>query len=689
MAEPWTPTSPLVPPPRVNQPPRPTPPSTLPQGADGYATTDYATRQPEPVAAHPATYATTEAYAASGEPGYAYSDSYAPKASLTLRQRLVRSWPFWSIGALVLVGGIGIASAISLFRIPNLPNCRAIVWVTASATTRIQCAEAYANQGTVEGYLDAISLVEELPDDHPLSHDIAQRVEVWAERILDLAEGTFQAGELQQAIGMARQIPNHTGAAEVVDERVSEWKAIWDNAEAIYAAAQQELQALEFQNAFSQAIQLLEVGNDYWETIKYDELSAAIAAARDDLNELGRAKRLAKQRTLQSMQDALEIVQSIDRESPLYNESQTLVRMFGRDLLAMAEEALDRRDVELAEQMLAAIPLKLQMGEEIADMRVIMEATKLSWQGGLIGLEGGIVRLQSIGSDRPLYPKAQTLMRRWQDQADGLAQLEWAREVALPGTVADLQAAINEADQISPGNPVWDEAQAEIKRWRGQIQTSQDRPFLIQADQLAQVGDLPGAIAAARQVAPGRALYPDAQEKITTWRRQLQRNEDGPILAQAQQLANAGQLQAAIAMASRIQSGRVLYRDAQADIDTWQGQIQGQQNLQRAYQVAQRGRIPDLVEAIEMARSVPSSSPQKAEANQALTRWSWDIFRMAETESQYSLNRAIEMAESVPPQTEAYAQAQLSLREWQSILDQSVEGNFSGEEDFSDEGLSL
>jgi hypothetical protein len=56
---------------------------------------------------------------------------------------------------------------------------------------------------------------------------------------------------------------------------------------------------------------------------------------------------------------------------------------------------------------------------------------------------------------------------------------------------------------------------------------------------------------------------------------------------------------------------------------------------------------------------------------------------MAETESQYSLNRAIEIAESVPPQTEAYAQAQLSLREWQGRLDQSVEENFS------DEGLSL
>ncbi len=189
---------------------------------------------------------------------------------------------------------------------------------------------------------------------------------------------------------------------------------------------------------------------------------------------------------------------------------------------------------------------------------------------------------------------------------------------------------------------------------------------------MAQAGNLPGAIATARQITPGRALYPDAKAKIDRWVGQIQRTEDEPILAQAEQLANAGQLQEAITVASRISSGRVLYEDAQTDIRQWRNQLQGEQNLQRAYLVAQRGNVDALVDAIQIAQEVPASSPQKNEANQASNRWSWDIFRMAETEASYNLNRAIKIAESVPQQTEAYAQAQLRLREWQSMLEESL-----------------
>ncbi|NJL45984.1 MAG: hypothetical protein HC922_10285, partial [Leptolyngbyaceae cyanobacterium SM2_3_12] len=95
--------------------------------------------------------------------------------TLSLGQRLLKAWPIWSLGTLVVLGGVGIFSAISLFRIPSLPNCRAIFWLTASATTRFQCAEAYADQGTVEGYLDAISLLESLPENHPLGDEISLR----------------------------------------------------------------------------------------------------------------------------------------------------------------------------------------------------------------------------------------------------------------------------------------------------------------------------------------------------------------------------------------------------------------------------------------------------------------------------------------------------------------------------------
>jgi hypothetical protein len=465
----------------------------------------------------------------------------APK--LALAGTLMRSWHLWSLGALALVGGIGILSAVSLFRIPNLPNCRAIFWLTASATTRLQCAEAYAEQRSLDGYLDAIALVDALPPDHPLRAEIDLKIEAWAEEILTLAEATFQTGQISEAIAMVRRIPDHTTAYAAVGEQVGEWNQIWEEAETIYAAAETDLRALEFQEAFNKAIQLLQVGNDYWETVKFDELTTKITAAREEMNELGRAKRLVQQGTLKAMTEAIAIAQGIDEQSPLYNEAQSVLRQLGQDLLALAESSLDRRDAATASQFLDAIPPELGMQAQTADMRTIIDATTLSWQGGLTGLEGGIVRLQSISQDRPLYAKAQTLMRRWQEEVQGRSQLEWARQLAAPGTVADLQTAIAEAQQIDRTNPAWDDAAAEIERWRDQIQTTQDRPILAQADQLAQVGNLNAAIAMARQVTPGRALYPEAKDKIDRWRGQIQRAEDRPILAQAQQLANSGQLQ--------------------------------------------------------------------------------------------------------------------------------------------------
>ncbi|MGB5973206.1 MAG: hypothetical protein WBG38_07795 [Nodosilinea sp.] len=584
----------------------------------------------------------------------------------TLTQRLVKAWPIWSVGILVAVMGVGVASAVSLFRIPNLPNCRAIFWPTASATTRLQCAEAYAEQGTVEGYLDAIALLELLPSDHPLRGEVDLRIEAWSENILDLAETTFQAGGLTEAVAIARRIPSSTATSRLVNQRVSEWNQIWEEAETIYQSATADLKALAFQDAFAKALQLLDVGNTYWETVKYDELSAEITAAREDLNKLGKAKELARQRTLKGMKEALTLAQSIDSQSPVYSEAQSVIREFGRDLLAMAEAALDRRDAAAADQMLVAIPAALNMTAEVADMRTLIDASQLSWQGGITGLEGGIVRLQSVSADRPLYGKAQALMGRWQDEVEGRTQLEWARQVAQPGTVADLQAAIVEAREISRSNAAWDDAEAQIGRWRSQIETSQDRPILSLAQQQAQSGDLASAIATARQIGPGRALSDEAQQSVGQWRTSLQRTEDAPLLAQARQLAAQDRFSEAVAVASRIGPNRALSSDAQTSIDAWRGQLQGQQQLQAAYQSAQRGTVSALVEAVRLARQVPDTSPKKAEANQALTRWSWDLLRLAETEAAANPSRAIAIAEAVPAQTEAYAEAQLRLREWRA-----------------------
>ncbi|MFH7244932.1 MAG: chromosome segregation ATPase [Spirulina sp.] len=588
-----------------------------------------------------------------------------PTPRKTFGQRMAKQWPLWTIGALVAVMGLGVASAVALLRIPNLPNCRAIFWPAASATTRIQCAEAFADQGTVEGYLEAIALIEALPPDHPLRGEISQRIETWADRILDLAEQSFQAGQWQEAITMARRIPNHTAAAQVVGERVEEWNQIWQEAETIYAAAETQLKNLEFQEAFTQATQLLKVRNTYWNTVKYDELTANITAARETLNELGRAKRLADQRTLAALREAIAIAQEVPSDSPLHGEAQKVLGEFGGILIEMAENALNRRNADEAQQMLSAIPSNLNLGADIADMRAIIEASQLSWQGGITGLEGGVSRLQSLDASRPRYGLAQRLIGQWRAEIEGRTQLEWAQQLALGGTAADLQAAITEAEAISRSNPMWDEAKAEIDGWRNQVETAEDRPILEEARQFARLGDLNAAMATARRIGPGRALHGEAQDLIRGWRGDQERTEDGPLLAQAQQMATAGQYQDAIAVASRIGRGRALYDQAQGDIATWRRQVDGQQQIQRAYQLAQQGSVSALVDAIQAAQQVPEDSPQRPEAVRVLNRWSFDLLRLAESEARLNPARAAEIAAAIPPQTEAYAQAQLRLREWQ------------------------
>lgn len=581
-------------------------------------------------------------------------------------QAVLKKWPIWSLGSLAVVGGVGIVSAISLFRIPNLPNCRAIFWPTASATTRIQCAEAFAEQNTVNGYLDAIELVDRLPRDHPLRANINQRIEDWAEQVLELAEFTFQEGDLAEAVTVARRIPEQTTAADLVNQRVQRWNRIWEEAEAIYASAEQEFQNRNFKEAFAKATQLLEVNNRYWATTKYDQLTTLISDGRRDLNRLAQARRLAGRNTVNGIGEAIDIAKSIAPESPLYDEAQGLVKEWGRALLPLVDQALAQEEAFTAAEILNKVPAEAGLANEVADYRTIIQAEELSWQGTVRGLEGGIVRLQSISRNRPLYGRAQQLISEWRQEIEGLSYLEWARQVANPGTIGDLQAAIAEARQVPPGNPVWDQAQTQIKQWQREIETTQDQPFLDQAQRLAEQGNLRGAIASAEMIEPGRALYDQAQERMERWQTQIQRSEDQPILSQAQQLAAAGDLQQAITVASQIRSGRVLYADAQQDISQWRSRLEGQRQLQRANQIAQLGTANALIEAIQVAQQVPSSSPQKSAADEAISRWSWDVLSVAEQEAPFNPERAIELAAQIPEGTAAYAPAQLQIQEWQA-----------------------
>lgn len=579
----------------------------------------------------------------------------------------------WTLGALLLLagmGGIAGASAVSLLRIPNLPNCHAIFWPTASATTRLQCANAYVERGTVDDLLAAIQLVEVLPQDHPLRADIDERVEGWANQILDIANTTFQQGELDDAMRTARRIPRGTAAADEVSDRIAQWEEIWEQATSIYKESEGHLEASRFRDAFSAATQLRSVENRYWSTTRYEELVGLITDTRADVNALANAERLADGGTVEQVVEALAQVAAITEESYVHAEAQRVLKSLSRDLLDLAEDALVRANRAEAMDILSKIPEAAALGEEITDFRALTAAYELTWDGTTVGYESAIVRLQSLSQGRPLYARAQTLKRQWQRRLEAVAQFNWAKQIAQPGSVTDLRAAIGEARQIGAANPLWDDVQAQIQDWQNEIAEIEDRPFLDRAQVMASDGNraaLQAAIAEAKNVAPSSVLYDEAQEVIADWRWQVQKLDNGPVLAEAEQLAEAGRHAQAIAVASRIAPRQALYDEAQSAIADWQAQQEVAQRYEQAVLVSQPGTVDALVEAITLAQAIPDTSSDWELAQAAVEEWSWTLLSIAEATAAQNQTQGAAIAAQVPPRTTAYAEAQLKIREWQSV----------------------
>lgn len=639
---------------------------------------------------------------------------------------ILKSWKFW-VGVTALVSGAsGVIAVSSLLLLPASPNCRGIFWPTASASLRIYCAQEMAQKDTVEDLLAAIALVNALPADHPLRPEINRNIEEWSKELLNLVESTFQEGKLDEAIAEARKIPDNVPAYRLVDERIDKWRSIWSKAEEIYKKAETQLQKQNWPEAFRQAVRLLDVGNKYWETTKYQQLTGSVQAAREDGAKLGKAEALAEQGGLENLLEAIKQASAIGEKSHLYKEAQKSIGEFSRQLMDLAQENLDKRDLYGALSIVRKIPDNAKLKEEIQDFTDLARAQAQTWQGTVASLESAIAAAQKIAPNRPLYAKARGLINDWQQSIQELAYLERARTLAMSGSPSDLKAAISQAELITKSNPRWQEAQEEINRWRSQIQTQEDRPYLDRALLLARSGTseslqaaineanrigsgralsgeaqdrvdqwtrelqtqqdrpyldralqlavsgepdaLQAAITEASRIGRGRALYEEAQEQIQQWSRRLQEREDRPYLIQARDLKNEGRLSEAIATAQKILPGRALYEEAQDMIQSWQEEVRARQNMEEAYRFANSGTPETLASAIRAANQVPDSSELRGEADTVIAQWSEQMLAIARERSAFDLQGAIDIAQRIPTYASAYPAAQRDIDAWQQLL---------------------
>lgn len=654
-----------------------------------------------------------------------------PKSrSLLSRIPLVKNWVFWATLVTLTSGGLGFMAVLLLFQTPALPNCPRIFWPLASASLRLSCAQIAAAKQTVPDLLQAIDLLNGLPPDHPLREDINRYLTEWSEDILKLAEDSFQNGQLQEAIAIARRIPNTVPAHRLVEERVSRWQSIWQQAEDIYKQAEADVRQGEWNRAFDRAVRLYSVGNNYWATTRYQQLIELIQLAREESRKLDQAFQLARSGGLNNLLEAIKLAEAIPPKSLAYQEARKAIGEFGRKLLELAETALDQRNWGLVMEIANKIPAGLNLEIEAQDLTDLAQAQSQASRGTATDLEAAISLAQKLDSGRPLYDKAQQLILRWQREIEDVARLERARQMAGGGTMNELQAAITEANQIPSNNPRYQEAQSQVRQWTTQIETIQDQPYLSRAEQLASTGDLgslqaaiaeasqvgrgralyseaqrkigqwrssveriqdqpyldqamtlansgnlPSAIAAANQIRPGRALSGEAQRRVRQWRETLERTEDQPYLNQADDYANQGNLSGAISAASQVRGGRALSGEALSRIRRWKRELDAQQTLQEALRQASPNTPEAIGNAIRTAQSVSGSSTTGSSAREAVNRWSYQLLSLAQERSQSDIPGAIAIAQRIPSGTAAYGEAQRQIQTWQQSLSPASLGN--------------
>ena len=242
-----------------------------------------------------------------------------------------------------------------------------------------------------------------------------------------------------------------------------------------------------------------------------------------------------------------------------------------------------------------------------AEAAVVNQAQQQIKQGNYKAAVDAIDQLPQK-SDRALAVRAQALQAMNRDTL-GRARMPLQRSQA-----SEFNRAIAEARKVKPGEPLYDQAQQDIKRW--------SLVMLDLAKGRARQGDFAGAIGAAKLV-PGdlESLAAERGQLVQQWTTQ-----------QKQQAAN-------------------------------------RQRLQQAFRLLKPGQASSYNQAIGIARRIPAGEPEYYRAQASIDQWSNTILKLAESRaSSGQLGQALQTAALIPPNTAAAPAAKQAIAIWKRRL---------------------
>lgn len=296
------------------------------------------------------------------------------------------------------------------------------------------------------------------------------------------------------------------------------------------------------------------------------------------------ADELASKQNVDHLRDAIRLVSSIPLDDPLRPEGDRRAQRWSQELLRQAETAIQTGKLDLAIAAVNSIPehsqVYLTANRQVQEWKDLWEkaeticeqaTTKIEekqWSEAIatardllkLGNEyWSVTRYQELMADLTAAREAQKSaaandktkerakpapkLSDWEEAyaREAAAHMVKANKLASSGTLAGLEAAISEAQQVMFGSPGYDEVQKKIATWEQQLESMTDRGHLDRAIQLASRGDegsLQAGIEEAYKVSPNRGLHNEARKRIEQWNEQLYRLRYAPVESSQPEIAS-------------------------------------------------------------------------------------------------------------------------------------------------------
>ncbi|HEY9641591.1 MAG TPA: hypothetical protein V6C57_13970 [Coleofasciculaceae cyanobacterium] len=548
-----------------------------------------------------------------------------------LRQKGKRwEWLIVWVITLCIFGGMGTSAFLWLTGLPPLPNCGETI--ATFGMQRLYCAQQTARSGKLPDLITGIALLKDWSPDQPFYEQAQQLVDEWSALVLLGAQSKINQHDLQGAIAAANQVPVSSPVYEDAQKAIATWKAQWHKGDVLYARAEVAIRAQNWKEAAAQVAEMGYMEDEYWRIDQADALAKRILAEKAARQAVTQAQKLAKGNDPNKLGDAIALVQDVPSGTLAFPEAKAALTQWSQTLLDWALQQWQQGNADLALTTAEEIPFDPnfpQAGRDLIHLSQAQQRTRDLQQQPLAAQLWNLLEAtsaaQQIPANSPFYQAAQS--QNWQAQLQDMIQLQFADALSQWGDSSSLNLAIAQAQQISPDRPGRLTAQSLIAHWHQELQKLEDRPYLVWAEQMAKSGtiaDLKRAIAQAQEIPSDRALWSDAQAKITEWGTQIEVIEDQPVLDQAKQLAKQNKYPEAIQMARKIQPDRALYEAAQTNIKTWQAEItkvqtaQDQPILNQANALADRGR---LTMAIDLASQIAPGRALYDQAQYSIKVW--------------------------------------------------------------------